>query len=388
MGQDGGADGGGAARVVCPDRLAGAFESLGDKCEFGLAQRFCGIEPLSLFRFSTLPHEHLMDLLETRLAGLEAPGALSVFRRADDGEWWGRIASCGMEYHTARGVESFSEAEALALERERVGFLRRRLLKMLEGGGRVFLRRDPGRSEAEARRLLAALRRYGAHDLLWVDQAFGDHLPGAVDLLGEGFARGFLGEFRPNAAPSMDGMRVWLAVLENGLAQLRPDVVRGLRAMAPVGAGDADLQKSDWRFLKCAESAAAQDVAGLDATWPVMAHHLVQDTDTSRGLVACCEARRLVRRGLYVVSAWVWVPMDFAGWIGMSFPGLRWVQMWAADLAIRGRWQRIATSVRSPGEAEVLYPGLVAVAPAGSRFYSAGWRLERGVVPDGKAGGR
>jgi hypothetical protein len=375
----------GTARVVCPDRLAGAFESLGDKCEFGLAQRFCGIEPLSLFRFSTLPHENLMTLLQTRLAGLEVPGALSVFRRANDGEWWGRIDSCGMEYHTARGVQTVPEAEALALERERVGFLRRRLLKMLEGEGRIFLRRDPGRSEAEARALLVALRRYGAHDLLWVDQAAGGHPPGSVQLLGDGLARGFLGEFRPNAAPSLDGMRVWLAVLERGLTLLRPEVVRGLRLAAPA---DAALPGADWRFLKCAESAVAREVVGVDPAWPVMAHRLVEDTDTARGLVTCCEARGLVPRGLYVVSGWVWVPDDFAGWIGMSFPGLPWVQMWAADLAVRGCWQQIATSVRIPGDADVLYPGLVAVASAGSQFYSTGLRLERGVVPNGMAGRR
>ena len=50
------------------------IESLGSDCLIGLVQRKFGAEPLGLLRFSTARMSALLPALETRFAGLGAPG--------------------------------------------------------------------------------------------------------------------------------------------------------------------------------------------------------------------------------------------------------------------------------------------------------------------------
>ena len=54
------------------------FESLGDDCEFGFAQRGSGAEPLSLLRFGGIRLHRLHEALETRFAGIDDPANLAV----------------------------------------------------------------------------------------------------------------------------------------------------------------------------------------------------------------------------------------------------------------------------------------------------------------------
>ena len=51
-------------------RIMDSFESLGDTCEFGFAQRHFGIEPIGLLRWTGAPLPGLLDALGARFAGL------------------------------------------------------------------------------------------------------------------------------------------------------------------------------------------------------------------------------------------------------------------------------------------------------------------------------
>jgi hypothetical protein len=60
-----------AVAVPIPlDRLMLRFESLGENCEFGLAQRRCGADPLGLLRFASAPLPTLLAALRTRFEGI------------------------------------------------------------------------------------------------------------------------------------------------------------------------------------------------------------------------------------------------------------------------------------------------------------------------------
>src|SRR5579885_2880091 len=60
----------GSDAALPPDQLMMRFESLGENCEFGLAQRRCGAEPLGLLRFASAPLEKLLAGLEGRFEGM------------------------------------------------------------------------------------------------------------------------------------------------------------------------------------------------------------------------------------------------------------------------------------------------------------------------------
>lgn len=369
--------------ALCPDRLAGAFEGLGDRCEFGIVQRFCGIEPLGLLRFATMPHPYLLNLLRTRFALLDDPQAVSVFLQPGDDEWWGCVELCGLTYHTGRDSAEISRDEALRGERRRLPFLKRKLLEDMQSGHKIFLRRDPGRGAREIATLREAIGRYGPHDLFWVDQTTDPQRAGMVTFLSDGTASGWLDRFWPYGAPDPEGLRLWLDLLERALAVLRPAQWTAMRAeaMASLAPADASLAALQWRG---SQNASGQIVAepppqpGIK----VIRHVLQRDTTPDTGLVAGCAAAGLAPGCAYVVSAWVWVPQAFSGWIGMHFPGLPWIKIWPADMDRRDCWQKLVTSARMPLEPGSCTAGVVAVASAGSCFMSAGWRLERGVAPE------
>src|SRR4029077_19430059 len=61
-----------------PDQLMMRFESLGENCEFGLAQRRCGAEPLGLLRFASAPLPVLLAGLRGRFEGMGDPEQIDI----------------------------------------------------------------------------------------------------------------------------------------------------------------------------------------------------------------------------------------------------------------------------------------------------------------------
>jgi hypothetical protein len=143
-------------------RLFLGFESLGENCEFGFAQRQYGAEPVSLLRWAS-----------TSLAGLEA-GLASGFAGLGDAacthlDWSGETHEYQMRdprffgAHTAIGIRC-ADAAAEAALRDRIAarlkLLRRKLLADIASDARIFVfkARDPAIGLAEFRRLHGRLR--------------------------------------------------------------------------------------------------------------------------------------------------------------------------------------------------------------------------------------
>jgi hypothetical protein len=367
-----------------PDKLAECFEGLGDLCEFGVAQKFCGAEPLGLLRFASMPLDKLVRLLANRFEDLKHPGQVDVLTVPPDYEWWGDIPAFGIRYHAAADSRAISKPEMLANERKRVPFLARKLLEDLTSSDKIFLRRDPEQHPGAISDLYRELRAYGANDLFWVDQARSDSQIGKVEMCRAGFLRGYLGHYWPNAAPSPGGLGIWLALLDRALARLRPEKWNSLQADAHSSLQnrtDDLLPNTGWHGSPAAHIRQTQAVPPVDESRPVLKHTAYTDVSVDHNFIMACEATCFQADELYVASSWVWLPEGFAGWVGMMFRNQPCVRIWPADTGLKNCWQRIATSFRSCSEIDASPAALIASMGAGSVFYSTCWRVERGVVP-------
>lgn len=369
--------------VMQPHTLAACFESLGDGCEFGLLQRFAGLEVLGLFRFAAIPFEHLLDLLGQRLTPLMQPDRITVFRPDDGREWWGRVADFGIEYHAGRwwtsdAVEAGSEAAALAGERIRVPFLARKLLEELETPYKIFVRRDLGRSVSEMKALSEALGSFGNHSLLWIDLAPTPDLVGTLQPLGTGLVRGYVGGFFANAAPTVAGTAVWLRLLQSALVMLRPDRAVELLSVKPL---------TVTRSVPCRveESMDAQSLPGVPGPFGtdlVVRHTILADIRMPARAALSAKLEGLAPAPFYVASCYVWIPHAYQGTVELSVACAEALWAWKADMDHREVWQRVAVSLHGNGTAgTTLELCLAATGRRGDAFYATLWRIEPGVAP-------
>lgn len=188
------------------------FESLGDNCEFGLVQRRCGAEPLSLLRFSNIGLRDLVLALEAKFEGL---GALDTLRYwTDDSprrEYVLRDSRYSLTFHTFLYHGDVDESRLLQQQAARLTLLRRKLLEDLANGEKIFVikRNDPAREE-EIVALYAALNLYGRNTLLWVVPADERHQPGAVEPVLPGLLKGSIDRFAPNENAHDLSFELWL----------------------------------------------------------------------------------------------------------------------------------------------------------------------------------
>ena len=187
-----------------PATLLARFESLGENCEFGFVQRYFGIEPLGMFRFAGALHmRNMLSLLETDLAGLGDPGSLRAalsdtivdrstippgvmteFRMGDPARnFW---------YHSFRGPQHETEAEALALNEQKLRYLRRKFIEDLEDGEKIWVLKDSTRGDInEAFAFLEVLSRKSPNRLLWVTRQVEGRPSGAVEWIAPNLLRGY-----------------------------------------------------------------------------------------------------------------------------------------------------------------------------------------------------
>lgn len=376
-----------AVVVQHPDRLVSCFESLGDGCELGMVQRFCGMEPLGLLRFASLPYIHLVHLLKTNFVELENPDIVGVVARPEDDEWWGQVKGFGIYYHTARSASGVTRADVLADERRRVPRLREKLADQLSDPEKIFVRFEIDRTREEIQVVHAALREHGEHSLLWILAAKEPSQIGMIELHGNGLAIGYVKQPSPNAAPTPKRLAVWLEMLQKALTLLQPEVAASLdRQLTGEAPRKIATDPAHWAMkpegMLFVGAPDRKTVPVLFEDDPIIEHELAVDTGMETGIVLAFEATGLVPSALYVVSAWVWVPDDYDGSLGMVFPGSVSLRGWVADMSQRNCWQRVTTCFRLPADLTHHYPGILALGKAGQRFYSTRWRFERGVVPD------
>ncbi len=178
-----------------------AFESLGGGrgpgpyngdeggCEFGLAQRFYGTEPLSLLRWATIEFDNLIYGLNSAFDGIEMPEGFTLHEQGHY-DWKVVVPKYGIEIdHTHLDRSKVSQAEAAKLVATRFKFLKRKLFEDLREGQRIFVYRvaaGPITIE-KIDELVAALGRWGGRRLLFVVRENLSGKPCVIDAVNTAF---------------------------------------------------------------------------------------------------------------------------------------------------------------------------------------------------------
>jgi hypothetical protein len=201
------------------DRLMLEFESLGENCEFGLAQRRCGADPLGLLRFASAPLPRLLNALQSRFEGIGNWDQVEVRISGNGREYLVHDRRYGFLYHPWVLTGEASAEEIREREARRLPLLRRKLIEDLEEARKIFVfhgMRPLG--EAEARTLARALRAYGQTTLLWVELADDEHPAGAVEARADGLLKGYIDRFAPGEDAHDLSLAGWIAICRNARA--------------------------------------------------------------------------------------------------------------------------------------------------------------------------
>ncbi len=353
------------------------FESLGDNCEFGLMQRYAGVEPLGLFRFNFTPLEELIAGLDCRFADLAEDGQVDV--NFEHGQWMIRERRYKFCYHTFNRDPSY---DTVRLVREQTRWLKRmaqKFLEQLEIGDRIYVRKGEPASEPEKMvRLVSALRRIGPATLLWVTPARAGHPSGSVTVDGEGLLHGYIKSFaRYDRAPDFDP-RLWRQLLQ--------------RTWALHNLGDADAFPSQprtnmvstaigWRPLPAATTELVQKHEAEPEEAVAFRHTLLAEARQLTAVFGWVSRSGVEPGETYVASAEVWLPLNFNGKVSLLMTGQPTLQHQKADTNIQERWQTIWVCAQLAEDNPIAYPRLHIIGPAGATFSSANWKLEIGRLP-------
>ena len=192
------------------------FESLGHNCEFGVAQRHLGAEPLALLRFSGITLPDLLTGIESHFAGAGKPEQMEVL--LTDGarrEFMVRDKRHNFSLHTLRFADEADAAHVLADAQLHLNFLQRMFAESMGGGEKLFVFQRGGQTlDSQARPLLARLRAHGPNALLFVVE--GDaHPPGTVQELDHGLFRGWTDRVAPQEEVGNCNLSAWLSNCAN-----------------------------------------------------------------------------------------------------------------------------------------------------------------------------
>ncbi len=199
------------------DEFIGGFESLGDNCEFGLMQRRCGSEPLSLLRFANTLLPNLLNGLEDGFFGLGEVEDLGFrLEGRSKAEYIIEEKRYGLVYHTFRYKGEIDEAKFIESEGARLKFLVRKFAEDLRRGEKIFVcKRNLPLSQEEVIPVLAALNLYGGNCLLWIVPADREHPPGSVHWVIPGLLKGYIDRFAPMDNAHDLSLEVWLELCAN-----------------------------------------------------------------------------------------------------------------------------------------------------------------------------
>jgi tetratricopeptide (TPR) repeat protein len=171
-----------------------AFESLGERCDFGAVQRHYGVEPLGLLRFAYSPFDALIAALEDRLA------AVGTVEDTGFEKWQDEtiliMKKYGLVFHTFVSDKNLATPEKRDAFREqqrrRLMFLKCKLVTDLEEPQKIYIYATGERTaDEDAARLFAALRGYGPNSLLYVRPAAEPLRLGRVERLKDGLYAGY-----------------------------------------------------------------------------------------------------------------------------------------------------------------------------------------------------
>ncbi len=221
------------------EALVSRFQSLGDNCEFGIAQRRFGAEPLNLLRFSATHLTHLLRGLDTEFEGLTLPENLAcAYGNEPEGarEYIIQQTSYDLRYHSFEHEGEVAADTVLPRAHQRLRFQLRLFLQDLRAGEKIFvLKRNTPLTLEEVAPVWAALRSYAAHNtLLYVVAADAAHLPGTVEWMAPGLMCGHIDRLAPYDDAQGVSENCWLAICRSAHAMWQD-----ARALLPALAGAA-----------------------------------------------------------------------------------------------------------------------------------------------------
>jgi hypothetical protein len=221
------------------------FESIGDNCFFGGAQRRAGCEVLGLLRFANVPVRSLLTALADDFAALQDRSGLTM-RLWDytPEEYFLHLDRYGIRWHTGvfRPAANSSPLPDLVkifdLHFARLNYLRRKFYETLRSGRKIFilaradLRETPkplaGKDEfpylrvareplrlAEVLPLLVELNRYARSTILYITEATAGRRSGTVELIAPGIMRGYVSSLKVPPELGDDQYAAWLSVTAN-----------------------------------------------------------------------------------------------------------------------------------------------------------------------------
>jgi hypothetical protein len=195
------------------DRLMLQFESLGENCEFGLAQRRCGADPIGLLRFASAPMPALLSALRARFDGIGEWDQIEVRISENQLEYLVFDKRFGFLYHPWVLIGEASAEGIHRREAKQLPLLRRKLIEDLEERRKIFVYHGMHPlPEPLVRRLAAALRVYGPTTLLWVELYDSEHPAGTVERIGEGLLKGHIDRFAPGDNAHDLSLEAWVAL--------------------------------------------------------------------------------------------------------------------------------------------------------------------------------
>jgi hypothetical protein len=212
-----------AAQTAPPASIAPAdclahFESLGDNCEFGLAQRSTGIEPLGLFRFTATPFASLIDGLLHEFAGLGEPETIHVEVRGDVREYILTEDRWNLTYHTFVLADDMPAGRVIHREAQKLTLLKRRMLDDLRAARRIYLiKHNDGLAEEDVVALFLLLNRFAPNRLLYAAPAHGGHPAGTIRQITPGLLCGHIERFAPYDAAADFSIDAWLDICAKAL---------------------------------------------------------------------------------------------------------------------------------------------------------------------------
>ena len=198
--------------AIPPSALMLAFESLGERCDFGAVQRHFGVEPLGLLRFAWSRFDPLIAALEDRFG---AVGTIedTAFELYGD-ETILKMKTYDVIFHTfvyrieqepAEKREAFYQQQ-----RRRLLFLKEKLIGDLEEPQKICIySTDEYASDDHVARLFAALRAYGPNSLLFVRPARADRPAGTVETLEDGLYAGYFPGLTDFVAGNQPPFELW-----------------------------------------------------------------------------------------------------------------------------------------------------------------------------------
>jgi hypothetical protein len=215
------------------------YESLGDNCAFGLAQRKGGCEVLGLLRFANTPLSSLMTALDDEFRAATVKSELTLrLPDGENGEYCLYADRYGIRWHTNVNGGTSDEETIFAQQTMRLAYLRRKFYEALRAGRKIVTisRAEPRKHPvplpfaneadvweekperlrfAEVVSLFLKLNEYGTNTLLYLTRCERGRQSGTVELLAPGVMRGYVDDFVILPDLTNEDHAAWLRVAVN-----------------------------------------------------------------------------------------------------------------------------------------------------------------------------